>query len=178
MSLSDVAALATAVGVVVLVVQLGITRRQDRTAFEDGLAREYREIALSLPVTAFFDEPDPNRPPPPLADCLENYLRYIDLSNAQVFLRKQRRISGSTWANWKDGIGDNLGRDEFKEAWAYVRMHITKSFHELAALDAHWEHDPGWWDPPWYLVPWKRLRGFPDQPVPASATGDASATAR
>ncbi|MDQ3744290.1 MAG: hypothetical protein M3444_07905, partial [Acidobacteriota bacterium] len=37
-----VAAFATAVGVVVLVVQLGITRRQERTAFEDALAREYR----------------------------------------------------------------------------------------------------------------------------------------
>ena len=56
MSLADIAALATAAGVVVLIIQLGITRRQERTAFEDALARAYREIALSLPVTAFFDD--------------------------------------------------------------------------------------------------------------------------
>lgn len=36
--------------------QLWLTRRQAVVAFEDGLAREYREIAQRLPVAALLGE--------------------------------------------------------------------------------------------------------------------------
>lgn len=166
MSLGDLASLATAAGVVLVVVQLVLGRLQTRTSFEDELAREYREIAARLPAPAFFDVEDPHRPLPPLDDCLEQYVRYFDLSNQQVFLRMERRVGRKTWDLWADGIEDNLGRTGFCSAWEYVRRHSERSYNELASLYGHWRDDPAYWAPPIWLRPFKTLRGAPDRPDP------------
>ena len=47
-----IASVATAIGVLIAAWQLWEARRQGRTEFEDGLAREYREIAQRIPVDA------------------------------------------------------------------------------------------------------------------------------
>ncbi len=164
MSLADLASLATAVGVVLVVVQLVLGRFQTRTSLEDELSREYRDIAAQLPVAAFFDMKDSRRPLPPFEECLEQYVRYFDLSNQQVFLRMQRRVSRRTWWLWADGMEDNLGREGFGEAWEYVRTHSERSYNELASFYLHWDHDPAYWEPPWFLRPWKLLHRLADKP--------------
>jgi hypothetical protein len=165
-SLADLASLATAGGLVLVVVQLVLGRLQTRTALEDDLAREYRDIASRIPFAAFFDREDPRHPLPPLDECLVEYVRYFDLSNQQVFLRMERRVSRKTWEMWSDGIEDNLRRDGFRDAWEYVRHHSGRSYNELASLYRHWNHDPAYWEPPSRLRPWKALRGLPDRPKP------------
>lgn len=54
-SLSAVAELATAIGVVLVAVQLWYSRQGAKTALEDQLSIEYRDIALALPPEASFD---------------------------------------------------------------------------------------------------------------------------
>jgi hypothetical protein len=165
MSVGEIASLATAVGVVLVALQLVLGRRQARVALEDELSREYREIATRIPVPAFFDKLDPELPLPDLHEHIREYVRYLDLSKQQVFLRMQRRISARTWQLWRDGIRDNLERDGFNRAWIYVRTHSTKSYDELGSLCADWASDPGWWNVPWWLFPVKKLRGSPDRPT-------------
>jgi hypothetical protein len=103
-------------------------------------------------------------PLPPVHEHLEEYVRYLDLSNHQVFLRMERRVSKKTWHLWADGIKDNLERDGFRTAWTYVRQHRTRSYNELKSFYEHWEQDPGWWSAPWWAVPIKRLRRYSDRP--------------
>jgi hypothetical protein len=98
MSLSDIAAMATAAGVVLVAIQLWSSRRQTRTALEDELTKEYRQVALALPPEAFFDPPR-GKPASEFRDNRREYLWYIDLSNQQVFLRSQRRVSRGTGGN-------------------------------------------------------------------------------
>ena len=50
------ASIATAVAVFVAGWQLRLTKRQAITAFEDELARQYREIAQRLPIEALLRE--------------------------------------------------------------------------------------------------------------------------
>ena len=165
MFLADIASLATAVGVVLVVAQLMLGRRQTRTALEDDLAREYRGISAELPVSAFFDVPDTSLPVGPWQKDIVNYVRYFDLSNQQVFLRMDRRVSARTWRLWADGMGDNLSREAFSDAWEYVRHHSPKSFNELASVYGHWDHDPAYWSPAAWLLPRKWLREEPDRPT-------------
>ena len=155
MSLSYIAALATAGGVVLVALQLWWSRRQARTALEDELSLEYRQIAHSLPVEAFFDAGPESVSAAGKVDAhLRHYLRYV--SNQQVFLRSQRRVSRRTWALWRDGIRDNLQhRQAFSGAWDQLSSRATRSFHELRRLEDDWTSDPGWWASPWWMLPAK-----------------------
>ena len=146
MSLGEVASVATAVGVVLVAAQLVLGRVQTRTALEDELTREYREIAPTLTAAAFFDCQDAACPLPAFRDHSE-YVRYLDPSNQQVFLRMQRRVSSKTWRLWSEGIEDNLRRPAFEAAWTYVRRHSSHSYQELASCYGNWHIGPPrvWW---------------------------------
>jgi hypothetical protein len=174
LSLSDIAALATAGGVVLVVVQLILGRRDARTALEDDLAGEYRQLAASLPPAAFFDKEDPANACPPFQEHLREYVRYIDLSNQQVFLRMERRIRRRTWFLWRDGMHDNFDRTSFKNAWVYVRTYSPKSYDELASVYADWKRDPAWWGPPWWALPAKPLLRRKVRPEPWRPDGEAA----
>jgi hypothetical protein len=97
---------ATALGSAATAVALLYTKRQPkaghdqaRTAFEDNLEREYRQIAADIPVRALLGEELAS----PLSDeVLRVFYRYIDLTNQQVFLRRQERITSETWLNRTD----------------------------------------------------------------------------
>jgi hypothetical protein len=134
----------TGVGVVVTAWQVRLAERQARTAFEDSMAREYREIARRLPVAALLGEPlhEHER-----IGSLEDFFRYIDLSNEQVFLRSRSRISAETWLNWRDGIRSNLSRPAFSLAWVEIKQRSANGFSELRRLEtSDFEEDPASWD--------------------------------
>jgi hypothetical protein len=140
---TTIASVATALGVVFAALQIALTRRQARTQFEDGLAREYRELAQRIPVKALLGETIDDKD---YANALDELYRYIDLSNEQVFLRQNNRISHKTWENWCDGIKSNLSKPAFKKAWAEIKSRATESFNELRRLEASgFKDDPRKW---------------------------------
>lgn len=141
--LQAVSVMAAAIGVWFAYAQLRHTRQQAITQFEDGLAREYREIARRIPVKALLgdalvgDEFD---------KALNDLYNYIDLSNEQVFLRQQGRVREVTWLNWRDGIRTNLGRPAFAKAWETIKKRSPDSFDELRELERRrFEADPFEW---------------------------------
>jgi len=145
-----VASIATALAVFVAAWQLHRGTLQGRTNFEDELSREYRELARSIPVRAHLGE---DLAPEDFEDAFQRLYQYIDLTNEQVFLRMNGRISGATWLNWRDGIQTNLGRPAFAQAWAWIKEGATGSFTELRRLEAS-----GFLDDPRKWVPvWKRM---------------------
>jgi hypothetical protein len=137
------ASVATAFGVGFAGLQIRLAKRQARTQFEDGLAREYREIAQRIPVKALLGEEIDDRD---YGNALDELYHYIDLSNEQVFLRQNDRISSKTWENWCDGIKSNLSRPAFKKAWTEIKSRATESFNELRRLEASgFKDDPCKW---------------------------------
>jgi hypothetical protein len=118
----------TAIAAIVAAWQLRHMQKQSTTSFEDSLVREYRELASSLPLPALLGEP--------ISDVLhgeklDEFYRYFDLCNSQVFLRDQGRISDETWAFWEEGIRSNMKRPAFARAWTEIAARANGDFAEL-----------------------------------------------
>src|SRR5579863_3633252 len=132
----DVASVAIAVGTFSTAAaavfagwQVRESRRQARTNFEDGLTRDYRRLVAEIPVGAFLKD---GLAPEAVREHLSVFYRYFDLSNEQAFLWEKRRISGTTWIEWRAGIVSNMGRQAFHDAWfAHVREAASDDFAEL-----------------------------------------------
>lgn len=142
--LVDVAAVATAVGVFLAWWQIRQGREQAITNFEDGVAREYRELAQKIPVAALLGK---KLSETEFEKSLDLFYHYIDLSNEQVFLRKKGRIRKETWKNWQDGIKSNLSQPSFLSAWeAFKQNAPADSFEELRRLEEEgYTTDPKNW---------------------------------
>ena len=80
------------------------------------------------------------------ANSFDDFFRYIDVSNEQVTLRLNNRISEEVWRNWCSGIKNNLELHAFKKAWEEIKQRDTKSFQNLRKLDTEkFEIDPFTW---------------------------------
>lgn len=129
-----VASLATSIGVLLAWRQLVLARQQATTQFEDGMTNQYRNLVGSLPVKAMLGE---ELSAEELDESLSAFFCYFDLSNEQVFLRQQGRVSPATWANWAEGISSNMALPGFRQAWERVRNKPVQRFDELRALLHH-----------------------------------------
>jgi hypothetical protein len=139
--------IATALAVLVAAWQLYRGTLQARTHFEDDLSREYRELARDIPVRAYLGE---ELAPDEFEQAFPRLYQYLDLTNEQIFLRMNGRISRATWLNWRDGIESNLGRVAFGHAWTRVKKGAASSFTELRRLEASgFSEDPRTWVPAW-----------------------------
>ena len=147
---SSIGSIATAVAVLLAGWQLRRGTAQARTDFEDDLSREYRDLSRSIPPGVHLDsdmsEHDRGVAFPAL-------FHYIDLSNEQVFLRMNGRVSKVTWLSWRDGICSNLKRKAFRSAWDEIKA-ASKNFSELRRLEeSDFKDDPWCWRP-WYKRLW------------------------
>jgi hypothetical protein len=144
--LQDIASVATALGVIATAIGIFYTRSwlkysqlQAATGFEDELNREYRNLTRGISTNALLGKPlaeDEYR------DSFRALYHYIDLSNEQVFLRQQGRVSLVVWASWSDGIRSNLSRPAFQRAWEEVKTN-SRNFTELRWLErTNFEKDP------------------------------------
>ena len=142
-----ITALATVVsagGVVFAVRQLRLTKQISQQEFEDGLAKEYRELASRIPTRALLGS---GLSPSEYDDSFDEMFRYIDLSNEQVLLRKSRRIGDDTWESWCSGIQYNLSLPVFNRAWKEIKEKNPTQFLELKLLEQQGFHsDPKFWD--------------------------------
>ena len=145
-----VGSIATALAVLVAACQVYRGTLQVRTNFEDELSREYRELARCIPVKAHLGD---LLSPDEFDQAFPSLYQYIDLTNEQIFLRMNDRISRATWLNWQDGIKSNLGRPTFAQAWALIKKDATESFTELRKLEVNGFSD----DPRKWVAAWKRL---------------------
>lgn len=142
--LTAAASVATALGVVIAVIQLQIAARQAVTNFEDSLAAEYRALAATLPTEALLggklSDDEHKR-------ALDEFYHYFDLSNGQVFLRQKRRVSQRTFAFWRDGMKAHLARPAFSRAWTEIGGRVPEDFRELRRLIAEeFKRDPKDWE--------------------------------
>jgi hypothetical protein len=131
LSLQDVAALATAGGVFVAVWQLWESRKVAKAQFEDSLNTQYRALLAELPLDALLGR---ELSAAELSSSLRVFYRYFDLSNEQAFLHERSRVRSETWANWRDGITQNMARPAFRQAWEKLLPDIDGSFDELKVV--------------------------------------------
>jgi hypothetical protein len=128
---SLIAHIATAFGVMVAARQLALSKRHAMTSFEDSLAKEYRDIAATLPVKALLGE---TLSEAEQSDKFDEFYRYFDLCNQQIFLYEDGRVSEKTWQFWKNGIASNIKRPAFAKAWMEIARRSNEDFSKLSSL--------------------------------------------
>ena len=141
--LTAAASLATAIGVLVAAYQIRLTRQLSRTQFEDDLTKQFREIIRRIPIEALLGEELSEEAYDRTRD---DFFRYIDLSNEQVFLRRNDRVSARTWRLWCEGIKAFLSRPAFGRAWGEFKDKSPDTFKELRRLEREeFKIDPYEW---------------------------------
>jgi len=115
--IAAVGAVATAIGVALAFWQLRQTKGLARTSFEDDLVTAYRGLYQRFPPDAF----DEKAPTEVLPEHQLAFFMYFDLSNYQLFLAGEGRVSDAVRTQWEDGIRGNLKLPRFKAAWRDVR---------------------------------------------------------
>src|SRR5437764_11694309 len=91
--LQDLAAVATAGGVLLAARQLFLAKDQAQSQFEDSLNAQYRAVIQDLPLGAMFGQ---QLLTPELEEALRVFYRYFDLSNEQGFLHAHGRVPSQT----------------------------------------------------------------------------------
>ena len=141
--LGAIASIATALGVFFAAWQLLQAKKQAVTSFEDDLAKEYRTLCSKIPTKVFLGE---SLTPEEMEEHLDEFYRYFDLSNSQVFFRQIGRVSEGTWRFWADGMRYNFSLAAFSVAWARIGPRVGTSFHEYRhAVEANFASDPRSW---------------------------------
>lgn len=120
--ISAIAETATAIGVLIAVIQLWHAAKQSKTQFEDQFRRDYRDICSALPVKAFLGH---ELSESELDECLSQFHQYFHLCNSQIFLRARGKISSITWMMWSRGIIANFELKAFKQAWNFIHTEAT-----------------------------------------------------
>ena len=139
-----IASVVMAIGVLLAWWQIRLAKLQATTRFEDDIAREYRELIFRLPSEALLGRPLDEKK---YLEPLDELFHYIDLTNEEIFLRQQGRISRETWIYWLDGIKSNLSRPAFKKAWEEIKSQTDDIFLELRQLEASgFKADPLEWE--------------------------------
>jgi hypothetical protein len=126
--ISAFGAIASMVGVWLVWGQIKLTKKITLLQFEDGLAKEYRDLASRIPTKALLGS---GLSPDEFEKAFDELFRYIDLSNEQVALRQHDRVSDDTWVSWSDGIKFNMGLPAFDRAWTEMESKAPTQFSEL-----------------------------------------------
>jgi len=108
--------------------------------------KEYRELMKDIPAEILmgkkFGENVNEEKRREAKECIYNY---IDLSNEQVFLRMNHRVSDKMWVFWCAGIKHNLQLPEFNKIWNEIKECSPESFTELRKLESGFVSDPKEW---------------------------------
>jgi hypothetical protein len=140
--ISALASAVAAIGIFVAILQLRVSKNIAQLQFEDGLAREYRELSSRIPTKALLGH---SLPEDQYQASFDEFFRYVDLSNEQVSLRRRGRIGNDVWQYWCSGIQANLALPSFKRAWSEIQDQCD-SFQELRRLEAeNFNLDPITW---------------------------------
>lgn len=138
------AVFATALGVTFVAFQIWEAKQQVRVVFEDDFTKQYRDVIHRISVHALLGEELDDES---FEKDLNEIYNYIDLTNEQIFIRKQRRISSVTWNNWLSGIRTNMNLPAFSKAWTLIKSRTEGNFQELRRLEASgYVEDPADWE--------------------------------
>jgi hypothetical protein len=117
--------------------------QQSVTQFEDDIEKEYRSIAKDIPIQTLLGESisEDDR-----LEFMNAFYNYIDFTNGQIQLCKNKRIRPKTWESWVEGIEENLKLPAFKAAWEEIKEKLPNSFNELRKLEQEkFKSNPAKW---------------------------------
>ncbi|MFM6989988.1 MAG: hypothetical protein ACKOWD_01605 [Rhodoferax sp.] len=140
---SAIAASISALAVIFAMFQIRTTKVIHQLQFEDGLDKEYRDLVARIPTKALLGS---GLAPEEYTDSFDEFYRYVDLCNQQIFLRQRKRVGSAVWIEWCEGMRCNLVQlPAFRRAWGEIKSRCD-SFQELRRLEnENFCSDPANW---------------------------------
>lgn len=120
---SDVGGIATALAVLIAAWQVRQNNALHRADYEDAFDRQYRDLAMIIPMDAFLGSRDVLEP-----EAREAIYNYFDLCNEQIYQHSKGRITKDTWRDWSSGISSNMNRPAFQLVWREVTTQAPGTF--------------------------------------------------
>jgi len=122
--ISSVANVAAAVGVVVVIWQLRLTRQQLRAGFERTFVDKYERIIGHVPLGMILGEDiDVEQD----AEALRAFFDYFELCEEELYYRAVGKVSTRTWREWWEGIALHFRRPAFRQAWEALKDRVVVS---------------------------------------------------
>ena len=158
LSWNDFAAAATAVGVLLAVYQLSLTRRDLRGTFEQNFVDRYNAIAANIDLLLLIEAK-----PVPLADTAtaRALFDYFDLCEEQLYYSARRKVSRGTWTDWWIGMSSTLENREVRRQFESFRhrLEVAEMVRFVRLVEAIQHLDDSRYQPP-PLPLRERLRNF------------------
>lgn len=135
--IQNIAAVVTAVGVLLAALSIRASQRQRLRSFEAFYVERYWSLMDSLSLEAIKLDPNYERD-----DSDEKAVRsYIRLCEDECELRKKGWIADATWKIWTEGMKDQLLREPFVQIWKEVKeQHGATQYRLLQELErSDWE---------------------------------------
>jgi len=135
-----ITSVATAIWVAIAAWQLWESRKLSAAAFEDSFDEKYRQLAYDIPVDALLSKKVNKQD---MTQAREWVYNYLDLSNEQIYLRVQNRVSRDRWREWSKWIEQHLKRPFFKKILKEVEKDSLDTFSYLEKLiEEDFKNDP------------------------------------
>jgi len=143
MTIGDIGSIATALAVLVAAWQVRQNTLIHQADYEDAFDRQYRELAMIIPVDAFLEltyseAPNAEFTEARMFEMRETIFNYFDLTNEQIYQRSKNRISDDTWLDWEAGMRANMELPAFRSVWSEVQNHKPGMFTYLENAVRHW----------------------------------------
>ena len=129
MTISDIGSVATAIAVLIAAWELRFNNRIARADYEDSLDRQYRDLAMVIPMDLFL-----GKEVEITVEQREAIFNYFDLSNEQIYQNIKGRITKDTWKDWRAGILANMNKPGFRAVYKEVQDSSKDTFTYLNQL--------------------------------------------
>jgi hypothetical protein len=119
--------IAASIGIIYGAIQIFQNKKLRNVEFENTINDEYRSIIKEIPWDVFVGKELENNEH---YKRMDDYYRYFDLSNNEIILRMNKRISYKMWKEWESGIKDFLKKIEIEKAYNEIVLN-NEIFNEI-----------------------------------------------
>lgn len=120
--IASLANIAAAVGVVVVVFQLALARREMRATFERSFVDKYDRVIVGVPLSMLLGD---NLKIDSDETAMRAFFDYFELCEEELYYRTVAKISSATWNEWWEGISLHMRRPAFQRAWELLRDRVA-----------------------------------------------------
>lgn len=117
---STLSAIATTVGVILVLLQLKQNDKTETTKFENEIISRFITISNEITFYVMYLNPKTDKFKELIDDKLQGFYKYFDLTNQELFLMDDERISDETVEEWECGIIELMKLPSFQYAWERI----------------------------------------------------------
>jgi hypothetical protein len=115
-----ISGIATSLGVILILLQLGQTSKIEKTRFENEMVMRYIRIINLITFEIMYLDESEKYFDEEVKRKLDEFYKYFDLTNQELYLITNDEIRKKTAEEWIKGIKELMGLASFSKAWELI----------------------------------------------------------